>query len=100
VKKYPIQIFISKFYIFLTKYEIAKIDDVEFYKLLERVKEDWETETRYMETLELIQDRNKWIKEIGISDDDTDEMKLITDIHTISIMVEQIRRFGGIVYDV
>jgi diketogulonate reductase-like aldo/keto reductase len=82
------------------KYEIAKIDDVEFYKLLERVKEDWETETRYMETLELIQDRNKWIKEIGISDDDTDEMKLITDIHTISIMVEQIRRFGGIVYDV
>ena len=82
------------------KNEIAKIDDVEFYKLLERVKEDWETETRYMETLELIQDRNKWIKEIGISDDDTDEMKLITDIHTISIMVEQIRRFGGIVYDV
>jgi|SaaInlV_130m_DNA_2_1039683.scaffolds.fasta_scaffold66626_2 hypothetical protein len=82
------------------KYEIEDRDEVEFFNLLQMVKEDWEIQTRHMDTVELIQDRNKWITEFGFGEDDTDKMKQIIDIHTISIMMAQILKFGGVVYDV
>ena len=40
------------------------------------------------------------LKKYGIYDDDTYEMKLHTDAHTIAILLEQIRRFSSIVYDI
>ena len=82
------------------EYEIEDRDEVEFFNLLQMVKEDWEIQTRHMDTVELIQDRNKWITEFGFGEDDTDKMKQIIDIHTISIMMAQILKFGGVVYDV
>lgn len=47
-----------------------------------------------------MEDRNDYIKNHGIDEDETEEMKQIIDIHTIGIMLEQIRRFSGVVYDV
>lgn len=82
------------------KYEIAKVDDIEFYNLLEMVKEDWIEQVREMGTLDLVEDRTDWIKKYGIRDEDTVKMKFLIDIHTITIQLEQMRRFGGIVYDV
>ena len=82
------------------KYEIAKVDDIEFYNLLEMVKEDWIEQVREMGTLDLAEDRTDWIKKYGIRDEDTEKMKFLIDIHTITIQLEQMRRFGGIVYDV
>lgn len=82
------------------KYEIAKVDDIEFYNLLEMVKEDWIEQVREMGTLDLVEDRTDWIKKYGIRDEDTEKMKFLIDIHTITIQLEQMRRFGGIVYDV
>ena len=82
------------------KYEKEDRDEVAFFNLLQMVKEDWEIQTRHMDTVELIQDRNKWITEFGFGEDDTDKMKQIIDIHTISIMMAQILKFGGVVYDV
>ncbi len=84
----------------MKEYKIEKIDDVEFYNLLEMVRQNWNEQVRNMTDYELMEDRNEWIKHFGISDEDTDDMKLHTDIHTISIMLEQIRRFGGVVYDI
>jgi len=82
------------------KYEIAKVDDIEFYNLLEMVKEDWIEQVRKMGTLDLAEDRTDWIKKYGIRDEDTEKMKFLIDIHTITIQLEQMRRFGGIVYDI
>jgi len=82
------------------KYEIAKVDDIEFYNLLEMVKEDWIEQVREMGTVDLVEDRTEWIKKYGIRDEDTVKMKFLIDIHTITIQLEQMRRFGGIVYDV
>lgn len=82
------------------KYEIAKVDDIEFYNLLEMVKEDWIEQVREMGTVDLVEDRTEWIKKYGIRDEDTEKMKFLIDIHTITIQLEQMRRFGGIVYDV
>ena len=82
------------------KYEIANRTDVEFFNLLQMVKEDWIEQVREMGTLELAEDRTDWIKKFGIRDEDTEKVKFLIDIHSLAIQLEQIRRFGGIVYDV
>jgi len=82
------------------KYEMAKVEDVEFFNLLEMIKEDWIEQVREMGTLDLVEDRTDWIKKYGIRDEDTEKMRFLTDIHSIAIQLEQMRRFGGIVYDV
>tara|TARA_Y100000031_G_scaffold100937_1_gene110627 strand:+ start:252 stop:521 length:270 start_codon:yes stop_codon:yes gene_type:complete len=75
-----------------------EITSIKFDELLKMVHEDWETQTKDMNEEELNYDRNEWIRRFGISDDDTEEQKLMIDVHTISICLEQILR-GGIIYD-
>ena len=75
-----------------------EITSIKFDELLKMVHEDWETQTKDMNEEELNYDRNEWIRKFGISDDDTEEQKLMIDVHTISICLEQILR-GEIIYD-
>jgi len=79
--------------------ENIKLHEIEFMTLLDMVKTDWEGTTKDLSNNELMEDRNKWVKERGMSDEDDDEIKQNIDIHTISICLEQLRRFGGIVYE-
>ena len=49
-----------------------------------------------------MQDRSSWMRNFGQTDTDAEYKKyngLDADIHTIAILLEQIRRFGKIVYD-
>jgi len=51
-----------------------------------------------MKDEELEEDRSEWIKTYG-DDDDRDEYKYETSIHTIAIEIEQLRRWKKIIYD-
>tara|TARA_R110000796_G_scaffold251121_1_gene381781 strand:- start:60 stop:401 length:342 start_codon:yes stop_codon:yes gene_type:complete len=66
------------------------------------VLSDYIEQVSFMKDEELMQDRNSWMKKFGQSDVDPDYKKdnqLDADIHTIAILLEQVRRFGKIVYD-
>ena len=56
-------------------------------------------DTRFMKDTDLLEDRNKWIKRYiengGRGQEDTYE----ADIQTLAIMIEQIKRYGEVVYD-
>jgi|TARA_B100001971_G_scaffold148844_1_gene137887 hypothetical protein len=68
--------------------------------LLRLVREDWDEETYHYSDEELNEDRSEWIKTYGWYNEPIDEeTNLITDIHTISIELEQLRRNGEIYYD-
>ena len=56
-------------------------------------------DTKFMKDTDLLEDRNKWIKRYiengGRGQEDTYE----ADIQTLAIMIEQIKRYGEVVYD-
>lgn len=63
---------------------------------------DYVEQVTFMKDEELMQDRSSWMKDFGQTDTDAEYKKyngLDADIHTIAILLEQIRRFGKIVYD-
>ena len=82
-----------------TKYLVEKIYKVEeLIKLFGDVIEDYINQVVLMKDEELEEDRSEWIKTYG-DDDDRDEYKYETSIHTIAIEIEQIRRWKKIIYD-
>ena len=70
----------------------------EIKELLDEVLEDYINQVAVMSDKELSYDRSDWMKTIGREKYDDDELERHSQIHTVSIELEQIRRFGGIVY--
>ena len=82
-----------------TKYLVEKIYKVEeLIILFGDVIEDYINQVVLMSDKELEEDRSEWIKTYG-NDDDRDEYKYETSIHTIAIEIEQLRRWKKIIYD-
>ena len=71
----------------------------EIKELLDEVLEDYINQASLMNDKELSYDRSEWMKTIGREKYDDEELERHSQIHTVSIELEQIRRFGGIVYD-
>ena len=71
----------------------------EIKKLLDEVLEDYINQVAVMNNKELSYDRSEWMKTIGREKYDNEELERHSQIHSVSIELEQIRRFGGIVYD-
>tara|TARA_B100000424_G_scaffold270168_1_gene268830 strand:+ start:942 stop:1274 length:333 start_codon:yes stop_codon:yes gene_type:complete len=73
--------------------------------LIREIVKDWKEEVRYYSDEKLLEDRSYWMKNYGYEygfdyDDERDreEDTLDSDLHTLSIELEQIRRFGEIIY--
>ena len=71
----------------------------EIKKLLDEVLEDYINQASLMNDKELIYDRSEYMKTTGREKYDNEELEKHSQIHSVSIELEQIRRFGGIVYD-
>ena len=71
----------------------------EIKKLLDEVLEDYINQVAVMSDTELIYDRSEWMRTVGREKYDDEELERHSQIHSVSIELEQIRRFGGIVYD-
>ena len=69
----------------------------EIKKLLDEVLEDYINQVAVMNDKELSYDRNEFMKTTGKEKYD-EELERHSQIHTVSIELEQIRRFGGIIY--
>ena len=67
--------------------------------LIKMVVEDWKLQVKDMSDEELNEDRSEWMKTIGREKYDNEELEKHSQIHSVSIELEQIRRFGEIVYD-
>ena len=68
-------------------------------ELVRMIVDDWKWQVKEMTDEELKEDRSEWMKKYGIPhNDDGEEDILWSDIHTISIEIEQLRRFGEIQY--
>ena len=71
----------------------------EIKKLLDEVLEDYINQVAVMNDKELSYDRNEFMKTTGREKYDDKDLEKHSHIHSVSIELEQIRRFGGIVYD-
>ena len=71
----------------------------EIKKLLDEVLEDYINQVAVMSDKELSYDRSAFMKTTGKEKYDDEELERSSQIHTISIELEQIRRFFRIVYD-
>ena len=74
-----------------------KMDD-----LIRAVVDSWKLDVKDMTDEYLNEDRSLWMKRFGrddweLSDDEKIDM-FDSDVHTIAIELEQIRRYGSIVY--
>ena len=74
-----------------------KMDD-----LIRSVVDSWKLDVKDMTDEYLNEDRSWWMKRFGrddweLSDDEKIDM-FDSDVHTIAIELEQIRRYGSIVY--
>jgi len=72
---------------------VLKIDD-----LIKMVIKDWKYQVKDMSDSQLSEDRSYWMKNYGDVHNDSDKHKVEIDIHTITIELEQVRRFGSIYY--
>ena len=75
------------------------ISDMTKEEILKEILKDWEDLSKSETDESLNQDRGRWIQEgrdIFGEDDAHDEIE--ADLHTIVIQLEQIRRFGKIIY--
>ena len=88
--------------IFNTDRVIQKVYHInELHALLEDVIKQYINDVATMSDEELKQDRSEWIKTYAGSYDDDgtlEEMKYATDIQTIAIELEQLRRYKEITY--
>lgn len=92
----------SKAIKFYTEKIVEKVYSIkELHKILEDIIVDYVNGTRLMSDDELEYDRSEWMKKFG-RPDDTDlgevEDSYDTDIQSLAIMVEQLRRYGAIKY--
>ena len=67
-------------------------------KLLDEVLEDYISQVATMSDDELNEDRSEWMRTIGREKYDDEELERSSQIHTIAIELEQIRRWEHIVY--
>ena len=71
-------------------------------QIITAVITDYINQVALMSDEELQEDRSEWIKDFGRDRHDDDERimdyELEADVHTIAIEIEQIRRFGSIIY--
>ena len=74
-----------------------------FKELIKMVVEDWKEQAKEMTDEYLDEDRSAWMKKFGRDESHLPKGYEINyldgDIHTISIELEQIRRYGKIIYD-
>ena len=70
----------------------------EFMKLVKEITADYISQVAVMSDDEIKYDRSGWLKRYGDLNDE-DEYEYDTAIHTIAIEIEQLRRFGKIIYD-
>ena len=76
-----------------------EIHSPKFTDLVKMVVDDWKFQVKEMEDEELMEDRSEWMKKYSIPHTNyTDDNSLDSDIHTITLELEQIRRFGEIIY--
>ena len=64
---------------------------------------DYLEQVSFMKDEELMYDRSKWMLDFGQDTEEGDYEKFgghDGDIHTLAILIEQIRRYGKIIYDV
>ena len=66
--------------------------------LMGDVAKDYMEQVALMKDEELAYDRSNWILKYGDGNGAFDENTYEVDIHTIAILIEQIRRFGRIIY--
>jgi len=74
----------------------------EITELMNKVAEDYVEQVALMKDEEIAYDRGAWMAEFGYNNHDEwkkDEGYDI-DIHTLAILIEQLRRFGRIWYDI
>ena len=70
-----------------------------FKNLIEMVVDDWKEQTQEMTDKYLLDDRSEWMKKYGIPHGEYIEENILwSDIHTIAIELEQLRRYGEIIY--
>ena len=70
-----------------------------FEELLKELLGNWKLQVQEMTDEELLEDRSHWMKNFGIPNTDySDESPFDEDIQTITIELEQLRRFGEIIY--
>ena len=74
-------------------------------ELVKEIVKDWKEEVKFYSDEKLMEDRSYWMKNYGYvygfdHDDITDREEdiLDSDIHTLAIELEQIRRYGQIIY--
>ena len=69
-------------------------------KIFTEIKDSWLMDVRHLAGEQLLYDRNLWIKKYGkMNNANRSEDEWISDIYTIAIMMEQLRRFGKIYYN-
>ena len=67
--------------------------------LVKMVVDDYKEQVKDMSDDELMEDRSEWMKKYGIPhSEEGEENILYSDIHTITIELEQLSRFGEIQY--
>ena len=70
-----------------------------FEELLKELLDNWKLQVQEMTDEELLEDRSHWMKNFGIPNTDySDESPFDEDVQTITIELEQLRRFGEIIY--
>ena len=68
-------------------------------ELVRMIVDDWKWQVKEMTDEELKEDRSEWMKKYGIPhSEEGEENILYSDIHTITIELEQLSRFGEIQY--
>ena len=71
----------------------------ELQTILDDIIKDFIEQVVLMDDRELKEDRSEWLKVYG-GYNEKDEYKYETCIHTLAIEIEQLRRYGKIIYDV
>ena len=77
------------------------VNKKDIHQILYDVEKDWEWQVKDMSDEELMEDRSYWMKHYGRDHDDEYgyEDDYDSDVHTLSIEIEQMRRMGEIFYD-
>ena len=69
-------------------------------ELFRMVKDSWLMDVQHLTDEQLLYDRNLWMKKYGMMNKaNRSEDERISDIHTIAILIEQVRRRDKIFYN-
>tara|TARA_R110001592_G_scaffold332805_3_gene616391 strand:+ start:398 stop:631 length:234 start_codon:yes stop_codon:yes gene_type:complete len=64
--------------------------------IIKKIIDDWKLQVKDMTDEELKEDRSEWMKTFGQENDS--EVDIDSSIHTLSIEIEQLRRYQKIIY--